>query len=200
MRVLEPLLIGVCFGWLLQKARLGRYEVIADVFAFRDLTVIKFLVSALLTGALATKALLALGFARQVPIPHTYLVGNLVGGVVFGAGMALVGFCPGTVAAGAGEGRLDYLVAGSLGLTGGALLFGLAYPKLLPFVAGMFDFGAIDFAGALHVDGWLLIGLLWEVGLLLFYWLERGPRRIGARSTPSEAISAEPRAHRSLGR
>jgi uncharacterized protein len=175
MNVLEPLLVGCAFGWVLQKGRLGRYETIVNVFRFTDLTVLKFLVSALMVGMLGIQTLISLGLADDIPVPSTYVLGNLLGGVVFGAGMALAGFCPGTVAAGAGEGRLDYAIAGSAGLYTGAVLFGLTYPRLYPLVAGVANMGSVTLARALDVDAWLIVILLCEMGALLFYAIERGP-------------------------
>ena len=179
MSVLAPLLIGAAFGWLLHKARLGRYETIVNVFRFTDLTVVKFLVSALMVSMLGLQALVALGLARAVPVPPSYLLGNLAGGLLFGAGMALAGFCPGTVAAGAGEGRLDYLVPGTLGLLAGALLFGWLYPALFPALGQVGRLGEITLLQALHVDAWLVVALFWEVALLLFYALAHPQRQRG---------------------
>jgi uncharacterized membrane protein YedE/YeeE len=170
-------LVGVAFGWLVHKARLGRYETIVNVFRFTDLTVVKFLLSALLCATLGVQALEWLGLACVVPIPRTYVAGNLIGGLLFGAGMALAGFCPGTVAAGAGEGRLDYLVPGTLGLIAGALVFGLAYPHFFPTLVQIGDAGTITAPRAAAITGWLWVALFWEIALLAIYALERGRAR-----------------------
>ncbi len=177
MQIVAPLAIGIGFGFVLQKGRLGHYDTIVNVFRFKDLRVLKFLMSALMVSMLGIQALRSLGLAEEVPVAHSYLVGNLLGGVLFGMGMAVAGFCPGTVAAGAGEGRLDYLIAGSFGLYAGAVLFGLAYPKLMPLLGNLANLGAITAAELFHVDAWLPVLLFWELGLLIFYLIERGPLR-----------------------
>jgi uncharacterized membrane protein YedE/YeeE len=182
---LAPLLIGFAFGWVLQKAGLSHYDRIVNVFRFRDLAVLKFLLSALVTAAIGLRVLTSLGIATDVPIPATYLVGNLIGGVVFGIGMALSGFCPGTVAAGAGEGRLDYLVPGVLGLYVGAVIYGLAYDRVMPSLARWSRIGAITFAEMLRAEPWLVVALFVEVVLLVFYVIERRPR--ARRAPPSSA-------------
>jgi uncharacterized protein len=97
MQVLQPLLVGFAFGCVLQKGKLGRYEVVVNVFRFTDLTVLKFLVTALAVAMLGIQSLVSLGIVDEIPIAQTYVLGNLVGGVVFGAAMALAGFCPATV-------------------------------------------------------------------------------------------------------
>jgi hypothetical protein len=193
MNTVAPLLVGFAFGWLLQKAGLSRYERIVNVFRFRDLAVLKFLLSALVTAAIGIRVLQSLGLATtSVPIPATYLAGNMLGGVVFGVGMALSGFCPGTVAAGAGEGRLDYLIPGGLGLYTGAVVYGLAYERVMPVLSGWGRAGNPTFSDLLHVEPWLVIVMFAEVACLTFYVVERGaftrPRRsVWRPSTTGEA-------------
>ncbi len=174
MEVLKPLAIGFCFGWLLQRAGLSRYDRIVNVYRLRDLAVIQFMLSALVVGALALRVLAALGLAGTFALPTTYVWGVLLGGVVFGVGMALSGFCPGTVAAGAGEGRIDYLVPGFLGLFAGALVFGWLYPAVMPRLQALGNLGPVTIADALGVQPWLVLLILAELVLWLFYALERG--------------------------
>jgi len=181
MHVVQPLLVGFAFGWVLQKGKLGRYETIVNVFRLTDLTVLKFLMTALAVAMLGIQALESLGIVEEVPVAQTYVLGNLLGGLVFGAGMALAGFCPGTVAAGAGEGRLDYLIPGGLGLYAGAVLFGLTYSKVFAAVAGVANLGSVTLMQALGVDGWLVVILFWEIALLLFYVIERGRSHLDRR-------------------
>jgi hypothetical protein len=177
---LAPLLIGFAFGWLLQKAGLAHYDRIVNVFRFRDLAVVKFLLTALVTGAFGIRLVQTLDFDVSIPIPSTYLLGNVVGGAVFGVGMALAGFCPGTVAAGAGEGRLDNLIAGGAGLYVGALVFGAWYERLMPALSRWARLGPVTFALALHVEPWLVVALLAELAVLVFYVVERGLGTDGA--------------------
>jgi hypothetical protein len=183
MATLAPLLVGFAFGWLLQKAGLSRYDRIVNVFRFRDFAVLKFLLSALVTAAVGIRLLQSFGLAADVPIPSTYVVGNLVGGIVFGVGMALSGFCPGTVAAGAGEGRLDYIVPGGAGLFTGALVYGLSYERIMPTLSRWGRLGATTFADVFHVEPWLVIVLFVELALLTFYFVERGSN-VGSATTP----------------
>jgi hypothetical protein len=168
-----PLAIGFFFGGCLQKAGLAHYDRIVNVFRLRDFSVLKFLLTALVTAAIGIRALQSLGLASTVPIPSTYVVGNLLGGLIFGVGMALSGFCPGTVAAGAGEGRLDYVLPGGLGLYTGAVVYGLAYPRVMPALSGWARAGDVTLADWLRVEPWLVIVLFVEVALITFYVLER---------------------------
>ena len=173
--IVGSLSVGFAFGWLLQKAGLSRYERIAGVYRFADLTVVKFLLSALVTGALSVRILLSSGIATSVPVPTTFVAGNAVGGVLFGVGMAWSGFCPGTVAAGAGEGRLDYLIPGMLGLVAGALCFGFAYPTVFSLFGKTVHPG-LTIPDWLSADPWLVVLVLAEVAAFVFYIVERGER------------------------
>ena len=96
------------------------------------MAVLKFMMTALVVTMLGLYPLRALGIITFPAIPATYVVGNLVGGLIFGVGMALAGFCPGTAVAGAGEGKLDYIVPGLLGFLTGAVIFGLTYTSFMP--------------------------------------------------------------------
>lgn len=86
------LVMGFGFGFALQKAGLGKYNKIVNVFRFTDLAVLKFMMTALAVAMVGTFALNALGVVSLPNIPATYVVGNLVGGLIFGVGMAGAGF------------------------------------------------------------------------------------------------------------
>jgi uncharacterized protein len=180
VNVAAPLALGAAFGWSLHKAGLGRYETVAGAFSFRDLTMMRFLAASLAVAVLGVHALAALGLAGPLPVPRSALLADAIGGALFGASMALTGFCPATVAAGAAEGRLDHLIAGGLGLYLGAVLFGLAYPYVVPATTAIGDLGATTAARALGVSPWLLVVLVIELAALAIWILERAGRRGGA--------------------
>jgi uncharacterized protein len=170
-----PLLLGFCFGWLLERAGLTRYDRIVGVYRFTDLAVLKFLGSGLAAGAVALQIALWLGLASAAPLPATILVANLAGGGLFGVGMAIGGFCPGTIVAGAGAGQLDYLIPGVAGLLAGALVASrLSEPVIA--LQRMRKLGAIDLPALLGASGGLVAILLLEIALIGFYALERGVR------------------------
>ena len=128
---------------------------IVNVFRFRDLSVPRFMLVALLVGGVLIQAGVDLGLAGPLPIPATFVVANLVGGVVFGIGMATAGYCPGTIVAEAGEGRLDAWVAGLLGLIVGAIVFGLLQPVIMPILTRVGALGRITLAELAPASPWL---------------------------------------------
>ncbi len=87
-----PLILGLGFGWALQKAGLTKYHKIVNVFRFTDLAVLKFMMTALAVSMVGVFALSTFGLITLPTVPATYVVGNLVGGLIFGVGMAGAGF------------------------------------------------------------------------------------------------------------
>ena len=173
MSIIAPLLVGFGFGFLLNKSGMTRYHKIVNAFRFTDMAVLKFMMSALVTGMVGIYGLKALGWAAIVPVTPTYVVGNVVGGLIFGVGMALTGVCAAPIVAGGGEGRLDYLVPGGLGMLVGGTLFGLAYPSFFPQINKLLNFGPVTLIDLWHLNTWLFIGLFTAMALLLFYLIDR---------------------------
>jgi uncharacterized membrane protein YedE/YeeE len=173
MSILAPILVGFAFGFLLQKSGMTKYHKIANAFRFTDMAVLKFMMSALVTGMIGIYGLKALGWAAIIPVTPTYLVGNVVGGMIFGVGMALSGVCAAPVAAGGGEGRLDYLIPGALGMLVGGTIFGLAYPSFFPQLSQLANYGAVSLMELWNLNTWLFVGLFTVIALLLFYLIDR---------------------------
>jgi len=86
------LFLGVFFGFSLNKAGLTKYHKIVNVFRFTDLAVLKFMMTALVVSMVGLYALRGLGLVVFPTVPATYIAGNLVGGLIFGVGMALSGY------------------------------------------------------------------------------------------------------------
>ena len=89
---LIALFLGAAFGWTLDKAGLTKYHKIVNVFRFTDLSVLKYMLSAMLVGMVGIWALRWLGLADLTGTVNTYILGNAIGGVIFGVGMAGAGF------------------------------------------------------------------------------------------------------------
>lgn len=173
MTYLTPLILGVFFGFSLNKAGLTKYNKIVNVFRFTDLVVLKFMMTALIVSMTGLYALRGLGLITFPNVPGTYIVGNLVGGLIFGVGMALSGYCPGTCAAGAGEGKLDYIFPGLLGFLTGAVVYGLTYQQVFPVISGLANYGNTIIPDLWNVSAFLFITLFTLMSLLLFYLIDR---------------------------
>lgn len=92
MTVIVPIFLGALFGFSLNKAGLTKYHRIANQFRFKDMMVMKFIMTALIVAMIGLYALRGLGLITFPAAPATYIVGNLLGGLIFGIGMSLVGY------------------------------------------------------------------------------------------------------------
>ena len=173
----KALVLGLLFGWSLHKAGLTHYARIVNVYRFRDMTVMRFMLTALVVGAFGIQLGLELGFATSAPIPPTSMLANVVGGVVFGIGMASAGYCPGTIVAEAGEGRLDAWIAGLSGLLVGAVVFGLLQPVIMPTLARVGALGRVTFASLAGASPWLVLLVFGQAVVLVLMLITRVGRK-----------------------
>src|SRR5664279_744704 len=134
------LVLGFMFGATLQYAKLNRYNVISGMATLENLAVAKAIATAIGVGVIIIAIEIGLGMANYHLKP-LILGGIAIGGIIFGVGMAILGYCPGTLAVSLGEGSIDAL----LGIAG-ALLGGFVYTVLLPFTIQILgpDLGSIS--------------------------------------------------------
>jgi uncharacterized protein len=115
------LFFGFLFGFLLQKGGVAKYHILIGVLLLEDFTVVKVMMTAIVVGSVGIFALYALGLVKLHVKPTRYAA-NILGGLLFGVGFGLIGYCPGTGAAALGQGNLD-AIAGVLGLMVGSYLY-----------------------------------------------------------------------------
>ncbi|NOY79024.1 MAG: YeeE/YedE family protein [Calditrichaeota bacterium] len=158
---LTILILGFLFGLILQRARLNTFDTIGGFAMLEDLTVAKALLVAVGVGAILLSLEIWLGWASFHVKP--LIVGGVVaGGLIFGAGMAILGYCPGTLAVSLGEGAIDAFV-GILGGLFGGLVFTWLFPGMKSILGpnlGKLSIGsllgghpAVNFVAALVVGG-----------------------------------------------
>jgi uncharacterized protein len=86
------IVLGIGFGFSLNKAGLTKYHKIANQFRFTDMTILKFMLTAIVVAMVGLYIFRGLGWITFPTVPATYIIGNLVGGLIFGVGMALAGY------------------------------------------------------------------------------------------------------------
>jgi uncharacterized membrane protein YedE/YeeE len=165
------LLTGVLFGFLLQKGRVLRFDKQVGAMLLTDMTIFKFMLSAILVGMVG---ILWLSSMEIITLSHKSMnVGAVViGGALFGAGWAIMGFCPGTSLGALGEGRWHAVFA-ILGMVAGAALYAESYPFLKATVLSWKDFGKIGLPEAIHLSQWIILPLFWVGTITLFVWFEK---------------------------
>jgi hypothetical protein len=147
---------GILFGFLLQKGGVTRYDVIIGQLLLTDFTVVKIMLTAIATGMIGVHFLRTLGLAELHPKPGS-LGSTAVGGLIFGVGFGILGYCPGTVAGAVGQGSLDALFGGMVGILLGAGFFSEFYPKLNEKILNNKNFGEITWPQLLKVTPWAII-------------------------------------------
>lgn len=171
MILIYGLVTGIIFGFLMQKARVIRYDKQLAALLFKDMTIVKFMLAHIMVAMIGVYFLKDFGLVK-LSIKPTILGGLILGGLIFGMGWGLLGYCPGTSAGALGEGRLDALW-GILGMLLGAGLYAESYPQLKETVLTWGNFGKITLPEILKVNHWLIIFLFIIAGLFLLRWFEK---------------------------
>jgi uncharacterized membrane protein YedE/YeeE len=169
--LLYGLITGIFFGFLLQKARVTRYDKQLGALRLMDMTIVKFMLSTVVVAMVGTYMLKDLGLVK-LSIKPTIFGGIILGGLIFGIGWGLLGYCPGTSAGALGEGRFDGLW-GILGMLAGAALYAEVYPTMEKTVLTWGNYGKITFPQILGMNPWIVIALFVAGGLLLFRCFEK---------------------------
>jgi len=162
---------GFAFGWLLHRGRVADANVIINQFRLRDFTVLKVMLTAIIVGGIGVLALHQGGLAIY-HIKPANLLGVGLGALMFGVGMAISGYCPGTSLAALGTGSMHAL-ATILGMLLGAILYALSFDWVKAKILSVAALGPVRLPEATGIPD-----LAWFAGLIVFaiaafVWAER---------------------------
>ena len=169
--LLTGAITGILFGFLIQKAQVIRYDRQLAALRLQDMTIVKFMLSTILVAMVGIYLLFDLGLVK-LSVKPLILGGNVLGGLIFGIGWGIVGYCPATAMGAIGEGRYDGVFA-ILGMILGAGLYAEAYPLMKETVLTWGDFGKITLPGVLGINHWIVIVILAAAFIALFRWFEK---------------------------
>ncbi len=169
--LLYGFITGILFGFLLQRGQVLRYDKQLGALRLMDMTIVKFMLSSILVAMVGFYLLYDLGLAN-LSVKATIWGGTIIGGLIFGVGWGLFGFCPGTAMGAVGEGRWGALW-GIAGMIVGASLYAEAYPFLKQTVLTWGDLGKLTLPQVLGLNHWVVVALMIAGTLGLFYWFEK---------------------------
>ena len=135
---LAALIIGILFGVTLERAGFGSSRRLTGVFYFTDMAVLKVMFSAMITAMLGLTfaQLFGLLASDQLYAMPTVYGAQIVGGLIFGIGFVMGGWCPGTAAVGAASGKLDAMV-----FLGGAVIGSIIFNEVFLLIQPLYTWG-----------------------------------------------------------
>lgn len=123
------LIMGISFGFLLHKGGVTKYGIILAQLRLTDFTVLKIMLSAVIVTMLGISYLYPNGKVKLQVKPGS-IKNSAIGGLIFGLGFGMLGYCPGTIAGAVGSGSVDGLVGGIVGIIVGSGLYASMYQTL----------------------------------------------------------------------
>ena len=167
----KGLLTGIIFGFLLQKGGVTHYEVLIGQLLLTDFTVIKIIVTAIIVGMIGIYYLKSRNIIDLHPKAGS--IGSVViGGLIFGAGFGLLGYCPGTLAGAVGQGNLDALFGGTIGIIVGAGVYARVYPLVKDNILKVGKFNKLTLPEILNIRPWKMVVISSTILILFLLAIE----------------------------
>ncbi|MDB2562464.1 YeeE/YedE thiosulfate transporter family protein [Sulfurimonas sp.] len=171
VELIEGLIIGIIFGFFLQRARVDKYDVQIGAMLLEDMTIFKFMLPAIIVAIIGIYTMYDLGMVT-LDIKPTILGVNILGGIIFGIGWAIFGLCPGTAGGALGEGAWDALF-GIAGMFVGAALFAYLFPYINIYLINLGDYGRISLADVLGISHWIVAAVFISVAITMLIFFEK---------------------------
>jgi len=173
--LVASVILGAIFGALLHRGGVANYNVIVNQFRFRDFTVLKIMLTAIIVGGVGVLALNSAGLANY-HIKPANMLGITVGAAIFGVGMVVYGYCPGTAIAAAASGSVHALV-GLAGLLVGGTLYAFSFPWISAHILPVGALGKVRLPDVTGVPAFAWFIALIAIALTVFFLIERVERR-----------------------
>jgi len=171
------LLTGLVFGFLLQRGGVTRYRTILGQLLWTDHTVLRTMLTAVVVGAIGIYAMQSQWAVEligpvKMHVKGAALLGNVIGGIIFGVGMVVMGYCPGTGVAALGDGS-RHAAFGVLGMLTGAALYAEVHGWINARLLSIANLGEVTLPGLTGLSPWLYIAVLAVAAMILFAVLRR---------------------------
>ena len=178
--------IGIGFGFFLERAGFGSARKLAAQFYFTDMSVLKVMFSAIVTAMLGIYYLSILGIVdlSLVYLTPTNILPQVAGGLLLGFGFVIGGYCPGTSCVSASTGRIDGFVY-LFGVIAGIIVFG----EFFPLVTGFYNstpMGQVTLPALLNIPYGLIVFAVVLIAVGAFMAAEWGEKRMAKKTEVSE--------------
>lgn len=173
--LVAAVLLGALFGLLLHRGGVANYNVIVNQFRFRDFTVLKIMLTAIVVGGIGVLALNSAGLANY-HIKAANMLGIVLGAAIFGVGMVVYGYCPGTAIAAAASGSVHAIV-GLAGTVVGGTIYAFSFPWIAKTVLPVGALGKVRLPDVTGVPAAVWFIALIGIALAVFFLVERAERR-----------------------
>ena len=175
-------IIGIGFGFFLERAGFGSSKKLAAQFYFTDMAVLKVMFSAIVTAMVGLFYLSWIGFVdlSEVYVSTTYLVPQIAGGLLLGIGFVIGGYCPGTSCVAASTGRIDGMVY-LLGVVAGIFFYGEIYPFITGF-ANSTNMGRLTLPDVFSMSYGMVVFLVVIMAVVAFWAAEWAEKKFGSKS------------------
>ena len=171
MAILAPLLMGAAFGFLLHKGKVTSCNVIENQFRLRDWTVLKVMGTAIVVGGIGVLALHDTGNAKYY-VKDANLLGVGLGAALFGIGMVVYGYCPGTALAAIATGSVHALV-GAFGMIFGAIVYALSFDWIKANILSVGAMGKVRLPDITGIPDIAWFSALAIGAAAFFWWVEK---------------------------
>jgi hypothetical protein len=168
-------IVGLIWGIVMQKGRVCKYDVVSSLFRFQDFTIFRVGTWVIISGMLLIFIAKDLGLA-ELYVPKTVLLPQMLGGILFGAAVAIMGYCPGTAAVALGEGSLD-AIPSIAGMIAGSVIYAeFFHDRWQDTLLKIGDIGRVTFYDLLWVNHWFIIVpvvivfIMGSIGSTMFDW------------------------------
>jgi len=169
-RLMKGLSTGIIFGFLLHRGGVTDYNVLVGQLLLKDFTVAKIILTAILVGMIGVHILSDRNVIELKPKSGS-LRRTITGGLIFGVGFALLGYCPGTIAGAIGHGSIDALIPGLLGIITGSFFFAAYYEKYSKSIEKN-KFKSDTLPELFNVNHWKIIIPISAAIIIFLIWIE----------------------------
>lgn len=179
-------IIGIGFGFALERGGFGSARILAAQFYFSNMRVLKVMFTAIVTAMLGVYYLSVIGFVdlSLIYISETYILPQVIGGLILGIGFVIGGYCPGTSVVSFATGKLDGLIF-ILGVMFGIFIFGEIFPFITDFYYST-NMGSVTLPEFFHLSYGMVVFLVIIMAVGAFAAAEWSEKKFAHRNPENQ--------------